>query len=111
VTTDTVWIVKPAPKQLPAAEVEQVLARLERQLERIAVALERWVDAVDGVDEPEEAEEARTLLPEDFPGREMLAMRGVIYLEDLPRTGARLAALGLDGVTVNQVLVRLKRDG
>ena len=107
VTTDPVWLLKPGSGRQPAADVEQELARLERLLERIAVALERWVDSVVGADE---AEEPGRLLPEDFPGREMLAEAGVLCYETLPRKGVELAALGLDGVTVNQVLVRLKRD-
>ncbi len=84
---------------------ENYLRRMAVALERLAAAVERWVDGADEVEEP------GTPLPGDFPGREALAEAGVVYYEMLPRKGAELAALGLDGPTVNQVLVRLKRDG
>lgn len=79
------------------------LERIAAALERVAAALERMADG--------DAAEPGTLLPDDFPGREALAERGIVYLESVPRQGAALMALGLDGAIVNRMLTRLKRDG
>lgn len=84
-----------------------MLTRLERQLERIAAVLERWVDGVDGAGT---GAERGTPLPEGLPGREALHEAGVVYLEALPRSGEALAALGLDGRMVNRVLTWLKSE-
>lgn len=75
-------------------------------LGRIATALE----AIAAATAPP-AEEPGTPLPEDFPGREVLAEAGVLYLERVPRKGYDLAALGLDGPTVNRVMTWLKVNG
>ena len=75
--------------------------RIAEALERIAAALEGGVPA---------AVEPGTPLPEGFPGREDLHEAGVFYLECVPRTGPGLAALGLDGVTVNRILTQLKSE-
>jgi hypothetical protein len=75
--------------------------RIAEALERIAAALEGGVPA---------AVEPGTPLPEGFPGRRALHEAGVVYLERVPRTGPGLAALGLDGVTVNRILTQLKSE-
>ena len=49
-------------------------------------------------------------LAEDFPGREALLEAGVVYRKTVPLTGEGLAALGLDGPTVNRILTRLKAE-
>lgn len=68
-------------------------------LNRIATALERLVE-LNAPSAPPDVTE----LAEDFPGREALAEAGILYYETLPRTGAELAAVGLDGRTANRVL-------
>jgi len=73
-------------------------------LNRIASALETMAAA------GTEAQPDLVELAEDFPGREQLAEAGVIFLDDVPATGAGLAGLGLDGMTVNRILTRLKTE-
>lgn len=74
-------------------------------LNRIATALERLVELNAPSPPPDVTE-----LAEDFPGREALAEAGILYYETLPRTGAELAAVGLDGPTANRVLTRLRAE-
>ena len=79
-------------------------------LDRIATALE--VIALSRVTvgkEPEAA--AETPLPEDMPGREALIAAGIASMEKLPRKGAELEKLGLDGFTVSRILTWLKVNG
>lgn len=76
-------------------------------LDRVATALEAIAA---GLGTPEAEPEPGTLLPEDFPGREVLEEAGVIYLEGVPRTGALLEALGLSAQDAVRVLVRQKME-
>jgi len=75
-------------------------------LNRIAAALEQLVE----LNAPS-APPVVTELADDFPGRETLAEAGILYYETLPRTGAELAAAGLDGPTANRILTRMKVEG
>ena len=85
----------------------QTLTQLERAvraLERLAAAVERWVDVAEEVEEP------GTPLPGDFPGKEALEEQGIVYLEGVPRKGAELAALGLEPKVVNQIITRMRGE-
>lgn len=54
---------------------------------------------------------AETTLPDDLPGRAALVAAGISSMETLPRKGAELEKLGLDGQTISGVLTWLKVHG
>ena len=83
---------------------ENTLRRMAVALERLAAAVERWVDGADAVEEP------GTPLPADFPGKEALEEQGVLSLESVPRKGSELAALGLEPKVINRVITWMRGE-